>query len=120
MYSQRFFPANTRLAHKSVLCVLTPAHKDWVYSCPLRGLGGGGRHKACGCSQPKPMHRILPNFKDMCTPRGSRADKILGVSGNGNTFQIFGGPCTKCKKILKSFVSPKDVLLFSEGCCCFK
>ena len=35
---------------------LTPAHKSWGYSRPLRHPGGGGsvsggsRHKACGCS----------------------------------------------------------------------
>ena len=34
-----------------MLAFLTPAHKGWVYSRPLRGLvRGGGGHKACGCS----------------------------------------------------------------------
>ena len=30
--------------------LLTPAHKGWGYSRPLRRPGGGGRHKVCGCS----------------------------------------------------------------------
>ena len=30
-----------------------------------------------GLPQPKPMHRFLPNFQGMFTPRGSRADKVL-------------------------------------------
>ena len=29
---------------------LTPAHKDWGYSRPLRRRGAG-QHKACGCSE---------------------------------------------------------------------
>ena len=29
---------------------LAPAHKGWGYSRPLRHPGGGGGHKACGCS----------------------------------------------------------------------
>ena len=29
---------------------LTPAHKGWGYSRPLRRPGGGGGHKSCGCS----------------------------------------------------------------------
>ena len=30
--------------------------------------------KFVGVPQPKPMHRFSPNFWDMFTPRGSKAD----------------------------------------------
>ena len=47
-----------------------------------------------GVPQPKLLHRFSANFPDIFTPRKSRADYILGVSGyhccNGNTFKIFG------------------------------
>ena len=47
-----------------------------------------------GVSWPKPMYGFSPNFQDMLTQGGSRADYILGVSGNncchGNTLNIFG------------------------------
>ena len=58
---------------------LTPAHKG--YSRQLRypgGGGGGGGHKACGVPQPKPMQGLSPNFQGIFTPRGSRADLVLG------------------------------------------
>ena len=52
----------------------------WGYSCPLRNRGGsGGVIKFVGVSQPKPLHRFLPNFQDVFTPRGSsKADYVLG------------------------------------------
>ena len=50
--------------------------------------------KLVGVPQPKPMNGFSPNFQDMFTPRGSRAESVLGVSDNncshGNTFKILG------------------------------
>ena len=34
--------------------------------------------KLVGVPQPQPLHRFLPNFQGMFTPRGSRAGKVLG------------------------------------------
>ena len=49
--------------------------------------------KSVGVPQPKNMHRFLPNFQAVCTPRGSRGGKVLGVSDNnccrGNTLNFW-------------------------------
>ena len=34
--------------------------------------------KSMGVPQPQPVHGFSPNFQDMFTPRGSRADCFLG------------------------------------------
>ena len=42
--------------------------------CSSSRYPGGGGIKLVGVPQPKPMHRFSPNFQDIFTPRGSRAD----------------------------------------------
>ena len=77
---------------------LTPAHKDWGYSCPLRRPGNGGMHKLVGAPQPRPMHGFSPNFQGMFTKKHLELIKFWGVSGNncchGNNLKIFG--CEVC------------------------
>ena len=54
-----------------VLRFLTIAHKAWGYNCPLCCPGGC---RFVGVPQHKPVHGFSPNFQDLFTPRGSRAD----------------------------------------------
>ena len=44
--------------------------------------------KFVGVPQPKPLHGFSPNFQDMFTPRGSRADYVLGGYPAFNIFQV--------------------------------
>ena len=45
-----------------------------VVTCAVQAAG----IKLVGVPQPKPMHGFPPNFQGMFTPRGSRADYVLG------------------------------------------
>ena len=50
-----------------------------VIPCAIRSATAA---KFVDIPQPKPMHRFSPNFQDMLTETGPRADEVLGVSGN--------------------------------------
>ena len=62
--------ANLTLARRdSYLEFLTPAHKGWGYSRPLRRPGGGRGHKACGCSTAETPVRIFTKFSGDVYPK---------------------------------------------------
>ena len=77
-----------------------------------------------GVPQPKPLHGFSPNFQGMLTPRGFRADYVLGLCSNNcchdNTFKIFGSslwvfhrlnPCTDFHQILRICLPYEDLEL---------
>ena len=74
---------------------LTPAHKGWGYSRPLRPPGVvRGRHKACGCSTALNPCTDFHQIFRICLPQEDLGlIRFWGVSGNncchGNTFNIF-------------------------------
>ena len=45
-----------------------------VVPCAVRVVAVVAGIKLVGVPQPKPLYEFLPNFQDMFTPRGSRAD----------------------------------------------
>ena len=51
--------------------------RSLVFPCAMRVITVAGV-KFVGVPQPKPMHGFLPNFQDMLTPVGSRADQVFG------------------------------------------
>ena len=48
------------------------------YLATLKGFSDFWVVKSVRVSQPKSMHGLSPNFQDMFTPRGSRADYVFG------------------------------------------
>ena len=59
---------------KSFFLSLSPTHKGLGYSCPLCRPATAAGIKLVGVSQLNPMDGYSPNFQDMFTIIGSRAD----------------------------------------------
>ena len=81
----------------------------WQQLLPLQHFIDFEVLKFVGVSQPKPMHGFLPNFQDILTPRGSRGDYNLGVSGNNcchdNALNILSGNTCCHGNVLNTFQS---------------